>query len=95
MTDACYIRMSRGKVSRTKQLIRDTIIADYDAQGKLVGIEIIAPNRFLEFTCGRYTNYPNSLTRKAMADVRAGKNKRLFANVDVLFDQLGITWEKP
>ena len=42
--EALYIRLSRNKVSRTKEVPgQDEVLADYDSSGKLVGIEILSP----------------------------------------------------
>jgi uncharacterized protein YuzE len=40
---ARYIRFGKGKAKRTVELVQDTIMADYDDQGNLLGIEIVAP----------------------------------------------------
>ncbi|HEX4125028.1 MAG TPA: DUF2283 domain-containing protein [Tepidisphaeraceae bacterium] len=46
--EAVYIQFSTDPVHRTKEIHEDTVLADYSADGKLVGIEIIAPIRFAE-----------------------------------------------
>jgi uncharacterized protein YuzE len=37
-----YIRVSDGKIVRTRELIRNCILADFDEAGNVVGIEILA-----------------------------------------------------
>ena len=37
-----YIKLCPGKVARTRVLIKDQVLADYDKDGVLVGVEIIA-----------------------------------------------------
>lgn len=41
--DAAYVRFRDGKVKRTKEIIEDVLLADYDARGQLLGLEILAP----------------------------------------------------
>jgi uncharacterized protein YuzE len=41
--EAAYIRFRMGDVATTKELEEDTLIADYDADGNLLGVEILAP----------------------------------------------------
>jgi len=48
--EAAYIRFKTGKVSRSSEIIEDTLIADYDKHGKLLGIEILAPVKLSELT---------------------------------------------
>ncbi|MGP0069498.1 MAG: DUF2283 domain-containing protein, partial [Isosphaeraceae bacterium] len=40
---AAYIRFRSGKVGRSREIIEDVLIADYDNRGKLLGAEILAP----------------------------------------------------
>ena len=40
---AAYIYLRKAKVARTKEIVGDTVLADYDARGGLVGIEILGP----------------------------------------------------
>ncbi len=40
---AVYIRLRRSKIARTKEVVEDVVMADYDVRGQLVGIEILAP----------------------------------------------------
>lgn len=42
---AVYIRLCSNKIARTKEIVDDIVMADYDARGQLVGIEILAPVR--------------------------------------------------
>jgi uncharacterized protein YuzE len=41
--EAAYIRFLNGKVASTRELIENTLIADYDSRGRLIGIEVLAP----------------------------------------------------
>jgi uncharacterized protein YuzE len=43
--EAAYFRFKKGKVKRTKEVIQDTLMADYDDKGELLGIEVLAPVR--------------------------------------------------
>ena len=43
--EAMYICLSRGKVAKTDEIQQDVLLADYDRQGRLVGIEVLAPVR--------------------------------------------------
>ena len=40
---AVYIRLRTNKIVRTKEIVDDIVMADYDGRGQLVGIEILAP----------------------------------------------------
>lgn len=40
---AAYVNLGNAGVARTKGIVDDTLLADYDARGRLVGIEILAP----------------------------------------------------
>lgn len=40
---AAYIRLRGNKIARTKEIVEDVVMADYDGRGQLVGIEILAP----------------------------------------------------
>lgn len=40
-----YIRLKKGRVARTREIDGDALLADYDARGNLIGIEILAPVR--------------------------------------------------
>lgn len=40
---AVYIRLRTNKITRTKEIVEDIVMADYDGRGQLVGIEILAP----------------------------------------------------
>jgi uncharacterized protein YuzE len=46
--EAAYIRFKHGAVKKTKELIEDTLLADYNARGELLGIEILAPVRIAD-----------------------------------------------
>lgn len=40
---AAYLRIRRGKVAATKELANGNAYADYDKNGKLLGIEMLGP----------------------------------------------------
>lgn len=40
--EAAYVRFRPGKVSKTKEVIEDVLLADYNSRGKLLGLEILA-----------------------------------------------------
>ena len=40
---AAYIHLRKTKVSRTREIVEDMVLADYDSQNRLVGIEILGP----------------------------------------------------
>ena len=44
--EAAYISLSNAKVDRTQEILEDILLADYASNGKLVGIEILAPVTF-------------------------------------------------
>lgn len=46
--EAVYIRFRDGEVERTKEIEEDVLVGDYDAQGNLLGIEILAPVRLAD-----------------------------------------------
>jgi uncharacterized protein YuzE len=48
--EAAYIHLSDGKVARTREVIEDVLLVDYDSKGNLVGIEILAPVRLANLT---------------------------------------------
>jgi uncharacterized protein YuzE len=48
--EAVYIKLADGKVARTTEILRDVTLADYDASGDLLGIEILAPVRLSKLT---------------------------------------------
>ena len=41
--EAVYIQVSDREVARTEEIIEDVLLADYDAKGRIVGFEILAP----------------------------------------------------
>lgn len=41
--EAAYVRVSENQVARTEELIESVLLVDYDHDGNLVGIEILAP----------------------------------------------------
>jgi len=46
--EAVYIRLSNAKVARTEEVSESILLADYDARGRLVGIEVLAPVRIAD-----------------------------------------------
>ena len=40
---AVYIQLRQTKACQTTEVVENTVLADYDRQGKLVGIELLAP----------------------------------------------------
>lgn len=48
--EAAYIRFKNTKVYKTQELIEDTLVADYDRSGDLVGVEILAPVKIRDVT---------------------------------------------
>jgi uncharacterized protein YuzE len=41
--EAAYFRFKRGKSARSVEVISDVLVADYDQNGELIGIEVLAP----------------------------------------------------
>jgi uncharacterized protein YuzE len=41
--EAAYIYFKKGKAKRTEEIIEDSLLADYDEDGELLGLEILAP----------------------------------------------------
>ena len=48
--EAVYISLRDAKVHKTEEVKRNTLTADYDAHGNLVGIEILAPVQLSKIT---------------------------------------------
>lgn len=48
--EAVYITVRDGKARRTKEIIEDIVLADYDSRGRLIGIEILAPVKISKLT---------------------------------------------
>ncbi len=46
--EAAYVRFRHGKVSKTREIIEDVLLADYNTRGRLLGIEILAPVRIAD-----------------------------------------------
>jgi uncharacterized protein YuzE len=42
---AVYLRVRRGEVAETREVKEGVVYADYDEQGLLLGIELLAPLR--------------------------------------------------
>ncbi len=40
---AAYLRVRQGEVAETREVVEGTTFADYDANGRLLGIELLAP----------------------------------------------------
>jgi hypothetical protein len=40
---AAYFRVKKGNVARRYEVVPDTVMADYDSNGDLLGIEVLAP----------------------------------------------------
>ncbi len=40
---AVYVYLRKATVAKTKEVVKDTVMADYDSRGRLVGIEILGP----------------------------------------------------
>ena len=47
---AVYITVRNNKVAKTKEIVEDTLLADYDRRGRLVGIEILGPVKIRRIT---------------------------------------------
>lgn len=41
--EAAYLRFGTGKVAKTKEIVRNRLLADYDAAGTLLGLEVLGP----------------------------------------------------
>jgi uncharacterized protein YuzE len=39
--EAMYIRFRQGKVAKTREIIEDVLLADYNARGELMGMEVL------------------------------------------------------
>jgi uncharacterized protein YuzE len=48
--EVAYIRFRVGNIKRSREVIEDTLIADYDAHDKLLGVEILAPVKLSDLT---------------------------------------------
>jgi uncharacterized protein YuzE len=46
--DTLYIRFKKGKVKRTRKIIEDTVLADYDENDNVLGVEVLAPVKLAE-----------------------------------------------
>jgi uncharacterized protein YuzE len=44
--EAVYIQIMDEPVAQTKEIMRDILLADYAADGRIVGIEVLAPVKF-------------------------------------------------
>lgn len=48
--EAVYILVRDDKAARTKEIVEDILLADYNSRGQLVGIEILAPVKITKIT---------------------------------------------
>ncbi len=48
--EAVYILVRDDKAARTKEIVEDVLLADYNSRGQLVGIEILAPVKIAKIT---------------------------------------------
>lgn len=48
--ESLYITVGAGKITKTKTIVEDIVLADYDAHGRLIGIEILAPVKISQIT---------------------------------------------
>jgi len=48
--EAVYIHFTHNPVAKTKQIQGDILLADFDKDGKVVGLEILAPVRISDLT---------------------------------------------
>lgn len=48
--EAVYITLRDGKAHKTKEVVQDIVLADYDSRGRLIGIEILAPVKISKLT---------------------------------------------
>lgn len=48
--EAVYILVRDNKAARTKEIVEDVLLADYNSRGQLVGIEILAPVKIAKIT---------------------------------------------
>lgn len=46
--ESMYIRFGVGVVQSTREVVEDVLLADYDASGALLGLEILAPVRIAD-----------------------------------------------
>ena len=48
--EAAYIRFAFGDVAKTVEIVEDVLLVDYDENGEMLGIEILAPVRLKDIT---------------------------------------------
>jgi uncharacterized protein YuzE len=48
--EAIYLAVSGNKIARTDEIIEDHMLVDYDRNGRMVGVEILAPVRLRDVT---------------------------------------------
>ena len=54
--DAVYLELAKGKYSRTRK-VSDTILVDEDAEGKILGIEILDAKKNIKAFNPRKTKF--------------------------------------
>ena len=62
---AGYIHLRKAKAARTKVIVEDTVLADYDSRGNLIGIEILGPVKIQILT--RLVDSPNRVAFRRFA----------------------------
>jgi len=67
VADAAYFSMRKGKVAKTVRM-EDRIVADFDAKGNIIGIEVLdASNQgFVDLKGNVMTNVPVQNTEKML-----------------------------
>lgn len=48
--EALYVTLLDDRVARTVEVVKDTLLVDYNAKGKVVGIEILGPVKISRIT---------------------------------------------
>lgn len=76
-TLAVYLRLREGEVARTVEVHEDQCYADEDSNGRLLGVEMLAPGNLMLFLSdlgGRYEQKDEIelLLREAMETLKAG-----------------------
>lgn len=63
--DAAYVRIGRGKVAETRE-VTPGVLLDYDAKGRLLGVELLTASRAL--APGDWSRAPRPGERGAHSD---------------------------
>jgi uncharacterized protein YuzE len=67
--EAVYVTFRTGEVAETREIDGDVLLADYDAQGRLLGVELLAPVRLSDIVTllptTRQTRVHNFLRQRA------------------------------